>query len=138
MNSTNGRLIEFSSIFSPPTDKIYRHTAIMHPLRPRMSRSKALTIMSCIWLASAALSSPNIYFSEVKYENYASGEYRTICYIHWPDGPSTESTIDYLWVYFDTIPIKNQLEPQLVKMLIKITSKAKLAQLTIDSYFLNC
>ena len=76
-----------------------RYIAIMHPLRPRMSRKTAVIITVIIWTCSSILSLPNIIVSVVRKEDFANGDYRMICYFVWPDGETTQSFIEYLWVF---------------------------------------
>lgn len=73
-----------------------RYTAIMHPLKPRMSRKANVTIMVLIWSASSLLSSPNLLFSTTEKELFKNGDFRVICFMEWPDGRSPGSTIEYV------------------------------------------
>ncbi|GIY29328.1 uncharacterized protein CEXT_277411 [Caerostris extrusa] len=70
--------------------------AIMHPLKPRMSRSTTLNICVWIWVFSILLSFPNLLYSMTIVEEFPDGGSRVICFMFWPDGPSNESNQEYM------------------------------------------
>ncbi|GFQ90130.1 uncharacterized protein TNCT_674441 [Trichonephila clavata] len=70
--------------------------AIMHPLKPRMSRSTTLNICVWIWVFSILLSFPNLLYSMTIIEEFQDGGNRVICFMFWPDGPSNESNQEYI------------------------------------------
>ncbi|XP_076358917.1 tachykinin-like peptides receptor 99D [Tachypleus tridentatus] len=86
-----------ASVFTLMAISIDRYTAIMYPLKPRMSRKTTLNITLWIWVASSALSLPNILYSTTMKEVYPNGGYRVICYMIWPDGPTTQSYTEYIY-----------------------------------------
>ena len=68
----------------------------MYPLKPRMSRRANVIIMLLIWTASSLLSSPNLVFSTTTTQDFKNGDFRVICIMHWPDGQTTESSLEYV------------------------------------------
>ncbi|XP_013775273.1 tachykinin-like peptides receptor 99D isoform X1 [Limulus polyphemus] len=86
-----------ASVFTLMAISIDRYMAIMHPLKPRMSRVTTLNITLWIWVASSTLSLPNILYSTTMKEIYPNGDYRVICYMIWPDGPTTQSYTEYIY-----------------------------------------
>ncbi|XP_076360621.1 tachykinin-like peptides receptor 99D [Tachypleus tridentatus] len=71
--------------------------AIMHPLRPRMSRKITLIITVCIWVAGSFLSLPNLVYSTTITETFRNGDHRIICFMVWPDGYSNDSYTEYIY-----------------------------------------
>ncbi|XP_076317953.1 tachykinin-like peptides receptor 99D [Tachypleus tridentatus] len=86
-----------ASVFTLMAISIDRYMAIMHPLKPRMSRVTTLNITLWIWVASSILSLPYILYSTTMKEEYSNGDYRVICYMVWPDGPTTQSYTEYIY-----------------------------------------
>lgn len=72
-----------------PTHSYY---AVSYPLRPRPRNHSS--IVALIWIASAAIASPQLYFSTTYTYLFLDGETRTLCFVHWPDGYSFMSTYD--------------------------------------------
>ncbi|XP_013791638.1 tachykinin-like peptides receptor 99D, partial [Limulus polyphemus] len=73
------------------------YMAIMHPLKPRMSRKTTLIITVCIWVAGSLLSLPNLIYSTTITETFKNGDYRIICFMVWPDGYSNDSYTEYIY-----------------------------------------
>lgn len=73
--------------------------AIMKPLRQRMGKRTTLGIAAAVWLLGIILSCPNIIFSTTYRHVMADGDYRIICYMEWPDGPTNESMMEIVYVY---------------------------------------
>ncbi|XP_076327810.1 tachykinin-like peptides receptor 99D [Tachypleus tridentatus] len=86
-----------ASVFTLMAISIDRYMAIMHPLRPRMSRRATLNITLCIWVAGSLLSLPNLLYSTTTTEMFTNGDYRVICFMVWPDGYSNESYTEYIY-----------------------------------------
>ncbi|XP_035216198.1 tachykinin-like peptides receptor 99D [Stegodyphus dumicola] len=86
-----------ASVFTLMAISIDRYMAIMHPLKPRMSRTTTLNITVWIWILSVILSFPNLLYSVTSIETFVNGDHRVICYMEWPDGPSTESDHEYIY-----------------------------------------
>lgn len=54
----------------------HRYLAIVHPLRPRMSRTTTINIIVLIWIAACLLSLPNYLSSSTYTENFNNGDIR--------------------------------------------------------------
>ncbi|XP_050532584.1 tachykinin-like peptides receptor 99D isoform X2 [Daktulosphaira vitifoliae] len=89
----------FASVFTLMAISIDRYIAIIHPLRPRLSRKTTLMIAAGIWLISTILSIPNLIFftTTTTAEKLRDGGERVICYAEWPDGSTTESFQEYVY-----------------------------------------
>lgn len=72
--------------------------AIMNPLRPRMGRKMTLGIAAGIWIVGIFFSIPNLIFYTLEVVTYKEGRQRRVCFMVWPDGPSTESEQEYWFV----------------------------------------
>ncbi|UXI14324.1 neuropeptide GPCR A24 [Sarcoptes scabiei] len=86
-----------ASVFTLVAISIDRYLAIVHPLRPRMSRKTTVNIIVMIWIAGSLLSLPNIICSKTIEEEFKNGDKRVVCYLEWYDGISTKSRIEYLY-----------------------------------------
>ncbi|CAL1296880.1 unnamed protein product [Larinioides sclopetarius] len=86
-----------ASVFTLVAISFDRYMAIMHPLKPRMSRSTTLNICVWIWVLSILLSFPNLLYSMTIIEEFPDGGNRVICFMFWPDGPSNESNQEYIY-----------------------------------------
>nr|XP_046916674.1 tachykinin-like peptides receptor 99D [Dermatophagoides farinae] len=86
-----------ASVFTLMAISIDRYLAIVHPLRPRMSRTATVIIIVIIWIASSFLSLPNIICSKTIVEEFKNGDTRVVCYLEWYDGVSTKSRIEYIY-----------------------------------------
>ncbi|XP_013772923.1 tachykinin-like peptides receptor 99D [Limulus polyphemus] len=86
-----------ASVFTLMAISIDRYMAIMHPLKPRMSRMTTLIITLCIWVAGSLLSLPNLLYSTTITEMFSNGDYRIICFMVWPDGYSNVSYTEYIY-----------------------------------------
>ncbi|RWR98791.1 tachykinin-like peptides receptor 99D, partial [Dinothrombium tinctorium] len=69
--------------------------AVVHPLKPRMSKTKSIVVIIIIWILSSILSSPPLIYSRTFTFTYANGDVRTICAVEWPDGVPGFSYLDY-------------------------------------------
>ena len=70
--------------------------AIIHPLKPRMGAKLVLTTIVVIWIVSIWIAFPNLLYAEIYVWYFNNSETRTVCYLLWPDGDSTESTSDFV------------------------------------------
>ncbi|XP_023232740.1 tachykinin-like peptides receptor 99D [Centruroides sculpturatus] len=86
-----------ASVFTLMAISIDRYVAIMHPLKPRMSKLTTINITIGIWICSSLLSLPNLLYSTIEEDGYLNGDSRNICYLVWPDGPSNKSQTDYIY-----------------------------------------
>ncbi|KAG1651001.1 Tachykinin-like peptides receptor 86C [Nymphon striatum] len=94
-NNFIGGLTVGSSVFTLVAMCIDRYIAIIHPLRPRMSKVSAGVVIMTIWIMAGVLSIPYILFSETLTWIYPDDSVRTVCYLVWPDGPTAISKTDY-------------------------------------------
>ncbi|XP_043212129.1 tachykinin-like peptides receptor 99D isoform X2 [Amphibalanus amphitrite] len=86
-----------ASVFTLVAISVDRYSAIMHPLKPRMSRSWTLLVTIIIWVMSAVLAAPNYLLSQTYTFVYNDGDIRTLCYLTWPDGETMESTLEAVY-----------------------------------------
>ncbi|XP_037530822.1 neuromedin-K receptor-like [Nematolebias whitei] len=87
----------FASIYSMTAIALDRYTAIIHPLKPRLSSKATLGVIFCIWSLAVVLASPLCYFSSTR-----TLPGRTFCYVAWPrtaDDPFTYHIIVTVLVY---------------------------------------
>ncbi|CAG11520.1 unnamed protein product, partial [Tetraodon nigroviridis] len=87
----------FASIYSMTAIAIDRYTAIIHPLKPRMSAKATTAVIVCIWTLAVVLALPLCYFSTTRVMPR-----RTLCYVAWPrmsDDPFTYHIIVTVLVY---------------------------------------
>ncbi|XP_065574208.1 tachykinin-like peptides receptor 86C isoform X2 [Artemia franciscana] len=97
MNNFIANITVLTSVFSLVALSIDRYMVIVRPLKPRLSKKIARLMILFIWTASSIFSSPMWIFSEIISVDYQNGAVRTICFVHWPDGPSVYSTQDYIY-----------------------------------------
>ena len=74
----------------------FRYIAIVRPLKPRISKLKAVLILAVIWVSSGVLAIPALLYSKTWTFNYEEGNNVTVCFLLWPDGPPTVSKLDYM------------------------------------------
>ncbi|RZB84953.1 7tm 1 domain containing protein, partial [Asbolus verrucosus] len=86
-----------ASVFSLMSISIDRYMAIMTPLRPRMGRTVTVLLAVTTWLLGILIGSPSLIFFRTYTMPYKDGEERVICYPEWPDGPTNESMIEYVY-----------------------------------------
>lgn len=86
-----------ASVFTLMAISIDRYIAIVHPLKPRMSRTATIVIIVVIWIASSILSFPNLICSTTLVETFKNGDSRVVCYLQWHDGRSTESRMEFIY-----------------------------------------
>ncbi|KAL0281394.1 UNVERIFIED_CONTAM: hypothetical protein PYX00_002393 [Menopon gallinae] len=89
-----------ASVFTLMAISIDRYMAIMNPLRPRMGRKMTLGIAVGIWIVGIFFSIPNLIFHTLEVVTYKEGRQRRVCFMVWPDGPSTESEQEYWYNVF--------------------------------------
>nr|XP_002735438.2 PREDICTED: tachykinin-like peptides receptor 99D-like [Saccoglossus kowalevskii] len=81
-----------SSIFTLMAISIDRYIAIVHPMRPRMSKVLAKTIVAVVWIASAAIALPWFIFTNIDFGACPPPAItdtpiyvRRVCATIWPD-----------------------------------------------------
>ncbi|RWS31511.1 tachykinin-like peptides receptor 86C [Leptotrombidium deliense] len=89
------------SVFTITVTSLDRYMAVVHPLKPRMSKAKSIVVIVLIWIMSTILSSPPFIYSRTFTYTYSSGETRTICTMLWPDGVPGFSYLDYISICVD-------------------------------------
>ncbi|TRY80241.1 hypothetical protein TCAL_12372 [Tigriopus californicus] len=84
------------SVFTLMAISIDRYNAIVRPLRPRMGRPSTVLTALLIWIVSGIIALPQLlYFTT---QNMSSEtENRTVCFAIWPDGPTNESSFEFLY-----------------------------------------
>nr|BAO01083.1 neuropeptide GPCR A33 [Nilaparvata lugens] len=85
------------SVFTLVAISIDRYLAIVHPLKHRTSKKRALLMLLSVWLASTLLAIPCILYSTTMTKRYKNGNYKTICYMKWPDGQYPQSSREYIY-----------------------------------------
>ncbi|XP_015790474.1 tachykinin-like peptides receptor 86C [Tetranychus urticae] len=86
-----------SSVFTITATSIDRYIAVVHPLKPRMTKHQVMLIIIMVWSLAALLSLPNLLYSELFTIPFQDGGYRVVCILVWPDGYAGQSTLDYLY-----------------------------------------
>ena len=76
-----------------------RYVAIVHPLKPRMSKKKAISIIVIIWVCGAIFAFPTLLYSKTYSYRYSNREIRTLCLMKWPDGVAGHSKYDNMFVF---------------------------------------
>ncbi|XP_002735437.1 tachykinin-like peptides receptor 99D [Saccoglossus kowalevskii] len=81
-----------SSIFTLMAISIDRYIAIVHPMRPRMSKILAKTIIAVVWIASAVIALPWLIFTNIDFSACPPPKItdtpiyvRRVCATIWPD-----------------------------------------------------
>ncbi|GBO08628.1 hypothetical protein AVEN_120140-1 [Araneus ventricosus] len=87
-------------IFSFPDTPLDRYggtfVAVTRPLRPRMSKSVAYSIIMSVWTLSSLLSLPSLLYATTITYKYADQGHRTLCYLIWPDQALGKSYTDHV------------------------------------------
>ncbi|XP_053207994.1 tachykinin-like peptides receptor 86C [Panonychus citri] len=86
-----------SSVFTITATSIDRYIAVVHPLKPRMTKHRVMLIIIMVWSFAALLSLPNLLYSRLFTIPFQDGGYRVVCILVWPDGYAGQSTSDYLY-----------------------------------------
>ncbi|XP_046643009.1 neuromedin-K receptor-like isoform X2 [Daphnia pulicaria] len=86
-----------ASVFTLVAISFDRYIAIVHPLRPRMSKCIARIAITLIWLASCILAVPCLLYSQIISHKYSNGEIRIVCIVVWPDGLPSVSQQDFIY-----------------------------------------
>ncbi|XP_017781116.1 PREDICTED: tachykinin-like peptides receptor 86C, partial [Nicrophorus vespilloides] len=82
-----------ASVFTLTAISCDRYLAIVHPLKPRMSKVFSIFVIFLIWIFSMLLAIPCLLYSTtVTYRGK-----RTACILIWPDGQPTISQMDFLY-----------------------------------------
>ncbi|CAM1306028.1 Uncharacterised protein r2_g1580 [Pycnogonum litorale] len=103
-----------SSVFTIVAMSFDRYAAIVRPLNPRMSKYRAVLMIVMIWIASCLLSVPTLLYSTTMTWEYNNGQYRTLCFLLWPDGAASSSKTDYVynvmfWIITYVLPLSTLL-----------------------------
>ncbi|XP_070544554.1 tachykinin-like peptides receptor 99D isoform X2 [Ptychodera flava] len=80
-----GVLTVIASVFTLSAIAVDRYIAIVHPMRPRMSKSRAKTIIAFVWVIATIICLPLLIYARTKDLPCKDGK-RTICILEWPDG----------------------------------------------------
>ncbi|GAV01026.1 hypothetical protein RvY_11802 [Ramazzottius varieornatus] len=82
-----------ASVLTMMCISIDRYIAIVHPMRPRMSKYTAYVIIVAIWLTGGSVSFPALVYSAT----FANGN-TTICSLQW-DAPQSEKKVNSEFIY---------------------------------------
>ncbi|XP_077865510.1 substance-P receptor-like [Saccoglossus kowalevskii] len=80
-----GPLTVSASIFTLAAISIDRYIAIIHPMRPRMTKLESSVIIVIVWAVAILILLPLGIYANTHTFTCPDGN-RTICYLHWPDG----------------------------------------------------
>ncbi|RWS29452.1 tachykinin-like peptides receptor 86C [Leptotrombidium deliense] len=97
INNFVANLTVACSVFTIAATSVDRYLAIVHPLKPHLSKRTIASIVSLIWIFASFLSLPNLIYSKAITYPYAGREERTVCFLLWPDGPPAFSSLDYIY-----------------------------------------
>ncbi|KAJ6218861.1 hypothetical protein RDWZM_004673 [Blomia tropicalis] len=91
-----------ASVFTIIFTSKERYNAIVHPLRKRLTKRRAIVQIVIIWLASSLFALPTLVFSRTVDIRFPSGPMkgqiqRTICLLKWPDGYVGHSRFDFIY-----------------------------------------
>ncbi|XP_014211867.1 tachykinin-like peptides receptor 99D [Copidosoma floridanum] len=87
-----------ASVFTLMAISIDRYVAIVNPLKPRMGKRMTLCVVIAIWVVSALISLPMLFFYETATQNFTNGEIRIVCYQAWPDqNPEDGHSVEEYW-----------------------------------------
>ncbi len=75
---------------------ICRYIAIVHPLKPRMTKKRAIVNITIIWLSASFFASPTLLYSQNIVIPYTKDIKRTLCLLKWPDGYAGQSGLDFM------------------------------------------
>ncbi|XP_035214471.1 tachykinin-like peptides receptor 86C [Stegodyphus dumicola] len=79
-----------------PVEK-HRFVAVTRPLRPRMTKTLAFSIICLVWSLSAILSVPSVLYATTITYKYVNQGQRTLCLLVWPDGEPGKSYADHVY-----------------------------------------
>ncbi|XP_077999605.1 neuromedin-K receptor-like [Glandiceps talaboti] len=94
-----------ASVFTLMAIGIDRYIAIVHPMRPRMSKLRAKSIIAAVWMVSMAICIPYLEGSQLAVmecimepDDLVPITLRTVCITVWPDGQVYDNW--YFWYTF--------------------------------------
>ncbi|KAF8794810.1 Tachykinin-like peptides receptor 86C [Argiope bruennichi] len=85
-----------TSVFTILAMSLDRFVAVTRPLRPRMSKCVAYSIILSVWTLSSLLSLPSLLYATTITYKYADQGHRTLCYLIWPDQALGKSYTDHV------------------------------------------
>ncbi|KAG8177204.1 hypothetical protein JTE90_010777 [Oedothorax gibbosus] len=89
-----------TSVFTILAMSLDRFVAVTRPLRPRMTKTTAYSIILSVWTLSSLLSAPSVLYATTITYKYADETQRTLCLLVWPDGMGTglgKSDLDHVY-----------------------------------------
>ncbi|KAG8183139.1 hypothetical protein JTE90_029497 [Oedothorax gibbosus] len=89
-----------TSVFTILALSLDRYVAVAHPLRPRMTKTVAYSIILSVWTLSSLLSLPSLLYATTITYKYGDETQRTLCLLVWPDGLGTglgTSDLDHIY-----------------------------------------
>ncbi|XP_054715250.1 tachykinin-like peptides receptor 86C [Uloborus diversus] len=86
-----------TSVFTILALSLDRFVAVIRPMRPRMTKLMACSIIFSIWFLSSLFSLPSLLYATTITYKYADDGQRTLCYLVWPDAASGKSYSDHVY-----------------------------------------
>ena len=109
VNNFVASLTVAASVFTLMAITLDRYRAILHPLKPKLSRAVIMGVIAAVWVASGLLSLPALLFSTTVSFRWVKSLFhiapvfhflfyreRTTCLLYWPDGLPSKSMQDYV------------------------------------------
>ena len=84
MNYSQGVTV-FVSSYTLMAISVERYFGIIHPLRPKMRRRKAILVMCLTWVLALIVTLPTAIFAEVVFKIRTDGSQSLQCIERWPD-----------------------------------------------------
>ncbi|GIX82895.1 tachykinin-like peptides receptor 86C [Caerostris darwini] len=95
--NVNDTALNILKNFTHKKTLLNRFVAVTRPLRPRMSKSVAYSIILSVWTLSSLLSLPSLLYATTITYKYADQGHRTLCYLVWPDQTLGRSYTDHVY-----------------------------------------
>ncbi|XP_035215735.1 tachykinin-like peptides receptor 86C [Stegodyphus dumicola] len=86
-----------TSVFTILAMSLDRFVAVTRPLRQRMTKTFACSIIFLVWSLSTIVSIPPLLYATTITYKYPDQGHRTLCYLVWPDGEPGTSYADHVY-----------------------------------------
>lgn len=74
----------------------FRFVAVTRPLRPRMTRGVAISIILLVWSLGSLVAFPSLLYATTATYKYSDEQQRTLCFLVWPDTVNNISYSDHV------------------------------------------